>query len=107
MIEAVGNRVVVTDLEHGERTYGSIIIQDDDGKRHGIRSRWCRVFKVGEKVTDITPGQWILVEHGRWSLQFDEFDDDGNPIKLWIVDYPKYVLAVADEKPDTWNFGNE
>lgn len=107
MIEAVGNRVVVCELEHGERKFGNIIVQDDDGKRHGIRSRWCKVFKIGGDVRDIEEGQWILVEHGRWSLKFKERDDNGEEIDLWIVDYPKHVLAVADEKPDTWNFGNE
>jgi len=108
MIDAKGMRVVVTDLEHGEREHNGIIIQDDDGKRHGVRSRWCKVFKVGSEVKDIKAGQWILVEHGRWSMRFEEYDDDGNEIDLWIVDYPKYVMAVSDEKPEnTFNLGME
>lgn len=107
MIEVKGKRVIVTDLEHGERKYGDIIVQNDDGKRHGIRSRWCRVYRVGEEVTDIKPSEWILVEHGRWSQKFQELDDEGNTRDFWVVDYPKYVTMVADEKPDSWNFGRE
>lgn len=107
MIEVTPNRVVATDLDHGERHYGSIIVQDDNGKRHGIRSRWCKVFKVGSDVTHIKPLQWILVEHGRWSYTFDEVDDDGQPQEFWIVDYPNGVIAISDEKPDTWNIGSE
>ena len=107
MFDVVGNRVIATDMDHGERKYGSIIIQNDDGKRHGIRSRWCKVFKVGEEVDTIKPEQWILVEHGRWSHKFVETDDEGNERDFWVVDYPKGVLAVSDEKPETWNIGNE
>lgn len=107
MIEPVGKRVIASDMDHGERSYGSIILRDDDGKRHGIRSRWCKVFKVGNEVDTIKPDQWILVEHGRWSHKFNETDDAGNDIDLWVIDYPKGVLAVADHKPETWNIGNE
>lgn len=107
MIEVKGMRVIVTDLEQGERHYGSIIVQDDNGKRHGIRSRWCKVYRVGEEVTDIKPGEWILVEHGRWSQKFQEKDDNGVVTDFWVVDYPKYVTMVAEEKPEHWNFGKE
>lgn len=107
MMEVKGMRVIVTDLDQGERRYGSIIVQDDNGKRHGIRSRWCKVYKVGEKVTEIKPGDWVLVEHGRWSQAFQLTDEDGNKNDYWVIDYPKYVTAVADEKPEHWNFGNE
>lgn len=107
MLEPKGMRVIVTDLEQGERTYGKIVVQNDDGKRHGIRSRWCKVYKVGEKVNEITPGEWILVEHGRWSYKFQEEDDEGNMQEFWIVDYPKHVIASSDELPDAWNFGRE
>lgn len=107
MIEVVGKRVVATDMEHGERKYGSIIIGDDDGKRHGIRSRWCKVYKIGDDVTTIEPEQWVLVEHGRWSHKFTETDEEGNERDFWVIDYPKGLLAVSDEKPETWNIGNE
>lgn len=107
MFEVVGKRVVATDMDHGERNFGSIIIQDDDGKRHGIRSRWCKVSKVGHEVSDIKEGQWILVQHGRWSHKFDETDDEGNENEFWVIDYPKGVLAVSDTKVESWNIGQE
>lgn len=107
MIEPVGMRVIATDMDHGERKIGSIIIRDDDGKRHGIRSRWCKIFKVGSEVDAIQPNQWVLVEHGRWSHKFTETDDDGNEQDFWIIDYPRGVLATSKTKPETWNIGNE
>lgn len=102
MIEPTGNRVIVTDLEHGERQLGEagIVITDDNGKRKGIRPRWCKVHIVGPEVTDIEPGEWILVKHGRWTYKFKETDQDGIEQEFWIVDYPKYVLCASKEKPD-------
>lgn len=105
MFEAVGKRVVATDMEQGERSYGNIVVGDDDGKRHGIRARWCKVFKIGDEVDTVDIGQWILVEHGRWSHKFTQTDDVGNEGNFWVIDYPNGLLAVANEKPDTWNIG--
>ena len=95
-------KVLVTDLERGSRMVKGIIIPTDDGKSEGIRPRWAKVYGVGDDVTDISPGQWILIEANRWTrmMQFRE-EDTSPPIPLWSVEYPKSVMAVSDQEPTT------
>lgn len=67
-IKALRGRVLVRDMEHGSvKTAGGIIITDDDGKERGIRPRWATVYAVGPDVEEVSPGDRILVSHGRWS----------------------------------------
>lgn len=94
------DKVFVVDLERGERkSRGNIIILDDDMKEHGIRPRWGKVIAVGANVEDVTPGEWVLVEHGRWTLGIPFENADGSTIKLHHIDFPDAVLLVSDEKP--------
>lgn len=98
-IVPIKDRVFVTDLDNGEKiTRGGIIIKDDDMTERGMRDRWARVFKVGPDVTDLAPGQWILVKHGRWT-QGIKVESETGDTKLWLVEYPESVIAVADEDP--------
>lgn len=99
-VKALPNRVLVTDLERGSRIISGIIIPDDNGKSEGIRPRWGRVYSVGEGVTDIVPGQWVLTENGRWTRMLKIKQDTGIDIQLWGIEYPKSVLLVSDEDPD-------
>lgn len=96
-ITACKGKVLVTELEHGERTTaGGIVLTNDDGKIRGIRSRWGKVYSVGEDITDIKEGQWILIDHGRWSRTIEV---DG--IQMNLVDYPAAVSLVSDDDPRT------
>jgi co-chaperonin GroES (HSP10) len=62
------DRVLVEGMEHGEtKTAGGIILGDDDGKERGIRPRWATVYAVGDEVTDVKPGDRVLIAHGRWT----------------------------------------
>jgi co-chaperonin GroES (HSP10) len=99
----IHDKVIVTDLERGEKTTkGGIIMLDDStvaaGER-GIRPRWARVYAVGPDQTDVAVGEWILLEHGRWTLGQDLTGDDGETTRIWLADH-EAILAVADEKPD-------
>lgn len=100
-IKALPNKVLVTDLERGARIVNGIIIPDDNGKSEGIRPRWGRVYSVGAGVTEVKEGQWILVEHGRWTRTINIKDDNGEEIKVWGVEWPASVLAASDEEPKT------
>lgn len=95
------NRVLVEDLERGERSIGSIVLPDDNGKSSGIRARWARVHAVGSNVRDITPGQWVLIDHGRWTRAFNIADSNGQRVNVWGVDYPEGVLMTSDDEPVT------
>lgn len=101
-IVACKGKVLVSDLDRGEQVLDSgIIIGNQDGKSSGIHSRWAKVYSVGADITDIKPGEWILVEHGRWSRTIVI-----NGKELNLVDYPKGVLAACDERPNYTGLGN-
>jgi len=78
-------------------TASGIIIQGENGKDRGIRPRWARVRLVGEGIDWVSPGQYVLVSHGRWSRQF-ECEHNGETMKLVHLDN-KEVLLVSDEDP--------
>lgn len=94
------DKVFVTNLDNGERkSRGGIIITDDNMKEHGIRPRWGQVIAVGRNVDDVQPGEWVLIEHGRWSMGIPFEDENGQEIKIWHIEFPQAVLLVSGEKP--------
>lgn len=93
-------QIFVTNMEEGMRkTHGGIILTDDHGREDGIRQRWGEVVFVGEDVTDVAPGEWILLPHGRWTLRIPMEFEDGRKLDIWKVD-PEAILLVADSRPD-------
>ena len=102
-LRPIHDKVIVTDLERGEKkSKGGIIMLDDStvaaGER-GIRPRWARVYAVGQEQKDVAVNDWILLEHGRWSLGQDLNLDDGETIRIWLADHDS-ILAVSEEKPN-------
>jgi co-chaperonin GroES (HSP10) len=97
-IKPIRNNVFVTDMDFGQMTTsGGIIIQSDDGKSHGVKPRWGKVYSVGPEQEDVRVGQWILVEHGRWTRKI--ILDDGEGVKnIHRVD-PECILVVSDDAP--------
>lgn len=105
---AIGNRVLVTDMYFGEqKTKSGIIINDDNGTTRGIYPRWGKVFSKGPKNTDpYEVGDWILIEHGRWTRAI-KIDHDGEEYSVQMVE-TESILAYSDEKPeDTVRIGAE
>lgn len=99
ILKAIRDHVIASDMDFGEqKTAGGIIIMSDDGKSLGVKPRWARVYSVGPEQKDIAVGEWILVEHGRWTRGFDAEDDDGTKITLRKIDTDAILLA-SDEKP--------
>ena len=86
----------VTPLHEG--VIVSDIIRSDDGTSHGVRPRWGKVYSVGPTQIDVEVGQWIMIEHGRWTRSFDIIDDSGITTTLWKVE-EKSILLVTDEQP--------
>jgi co-chaperonin GroES (HSP10) len=108
-IHPLPDDILVINMERGEKvTRGGLIIIDDNGKNRGIRPRWAQVYKVGSnarvKLKDtVEEGQWIYVEHGRWTygVEFQTSDQaDGESIYVQKIDL-EAVLAVSDECPFT------
>jgi len=107
-IKAIGEDVLVTEMEFGEiKTESGIIIGSDDGKNHGVKPRWAKVFDVGPEQKEFSVGQWILIEHGRWSRKIKVDSGDGE-IGIQKID-PDCVLGIwnGEGKPDTNYIGNE
>jgi len=104
---AIGNRVLITDMNFGDQTTESgLIIKSDDGKAHGVYPRWGKVFNKGPKNKDpYNVGDWILVEHGRWTRGF-EFESENDTVTYRMVE-AESILAYSDEKPDGVQIGRE
>jgi len=105
-IRALNDDVLVSDMDMGEMvTAGGIVIQSDDGKAHGVKPRWAKVYCVGPKQTDVKVGQWIFIEHGRWTRKMSiEIDNEVKEVQKVEV---KSIIAVSDEKPNTAYLGVE
>lgn len=104
---AIGNRVLVTDMYFGEqKTASGLIISNDDGKTRGIYPRWGRVYSKGPQNKDpYKVGEWILVEHGRWTRGMTLETKDGE-LEVRMIE-AESVLAYSDEKPEGLNIGAE
>jgi co-chaperonin GroES (HSP10) len=105
-IKALSKDVLVINMDMGEqKTAGGLIIQSDDGKAHGVKPRWAKVYKVGSEIDFIREGQWILIEHGRWTRKIKI--DDGEGEKEFQKVETKSIIAVANEKPNDFYIGQE
>ena len=92
------NHVIVTDMNFGGRTLSSgVILLGDHGQSNGIRPRWAKIYAVGPDQQDVKPGQWVLVEHGRWSRGV-EVEINGEHMTLRRAD-PECLMMVSDEEP--------
>jgi len=106
-VRALSKDILVINMDMGEmKSSGGIVIASDDGKAHGVKPRWAEVYKVGPECgIDVKEGQWILIEHGRWTRKIKI--DDGEGEKEFQKVEVKSILAVADEKPNDFYIGTE
>lgn len=106
-LKPLNDNILVTEMNFEEQvTKNGIVILSDDGKTHGIKPRWCQVYATGPLQEDVKVGDWIFVEHGRWTRGFDLEKEDGEIITLRRVD-PEAILLVADEKPNDVYIGHD
>lgn len=97
-VRAILDHVLITDMSFDEvKTASGIVLRSDDGKTHGIKPRWGKVYKVGPEQHDVVPGQWILVEHGRWTRKIEIHDHEGKKA-VHRVDAAG-IIGVSDEAP--------
>ena len=95
-IKAIHSHVLVHEMAFDVRiTQGGIWIPNDNGKGHGIRPRWGKVYAVGPEQTEVKVGQWILVAHGRWTRGL-EIEDENGETTIRRID-PKDILLVSDD----------
>jgi co-chaperonin GroES (HSP10) len=93
------DNVLVSDMNFGmQETASGIVIHSDNGKSSGVKPRWGRVWAVGPDQKEIKVGEWILIEHGRWTRTIEHEQEDNSIIELRMVEL-KAVMLSADERP--------
>jgi co-chaperonin GroES (HSP10) len=95
----IRDHILLTDMEFGERKLGMFVLPSDDGKSEGVRHRWGRVWAIGPEQKDVKVGEWILLEHGRWTRGVTVVEEDGSEIIIRRADL-NGILMVSDGKPD-------
>jgi len=104
-IKPLADKIFVSDMEFGmQKTASGLIIPGDDGKTQGIHPRWGKVWAIGEQQQDVSVGEWVLIEHGRWTRTVEYENEDGSVIEIRMVDNDA-ILLTADEKPNDINRG--
>lgn len=106
-LSPIGNRVIVSNMYFGEqKTKGGLIIRDDDGTTRGIYPRWGQVHSKGpDNIDDYQVGDWVLVEHGRWTRSV-KIDEGEGETELRMVE-AESILGFSKEKPNDVHFGAE
>lgn len=100
-LRPIGTGILVQDMYFGERvTSSGFILADDDGKSEGIKPRWAKIRSMGPKYEgDLKVGDWILIDHGRWSRGVEVEAEDGSKKTIRLVDN-KDILLVSDKDPE-------
>jgi len=96
VLTPIRDHVIVTEMDNeDERIVNGIILLSETGSDRGIHPRQAYVTAVGPDQSDVAPGDWILVEHGRWTRGVKL--DDGNIYRK--VD-PSCILGITGDKTD-------
>lgn len=99
-ITPLHDSVLVADMEFENiKTHSGIFIPNQNGKTTGIKPRWGKVYAVGPKQQDVKVGEWVYVEHGRWTRGATLEDENGVKHVLRRVEN-KAILLQADEPPN-------
>ena len=106
-INPLKDKILAVDMNFDEqKTASGIVIKSDDGKAHGVKPRWCRVWATGPEQHDVKVGEWILVEHGRWTRGMTVEDHDGSEITIRGIEN-KSIMMSADTQPNDAYIGQE
>lgn len=98
-LHPLADTIIISDMEFGEEhSTSGLVIPSQNGKVEGIKSRWGQVYAIGPDQQDVTVGQWICLEHGRWSRGVEMIDDNGDTITIRRADN-EAILLVSDTKP--------
>jgi hypothetical protein len=94
----IHDHILIKDMKHSETVLQSgIVLRSDSGVSHGVRPRWAEVFMVGPEQKHVSPGNWILLEHGRWSRKILIETTEG-PLELQRAD-ENGILLISDTEP--------
>lgn len=92
----IRDHIIAIDMDsENEKVVNGIIIPNESGIERGIHPRKARVYAVGPDQLDIKEGQWILVEHGRWTRGVKL--EDG---KVYRKIDPDGILGILSEETE-------
>lgn len=92
------DNILISDMNFSEEVSKvGIILRSQDGKSEGIKPRWGKVWAIGPDQQDVKVGDWICVEHGRWTRGIT-VEEDGKEIVVRRVDL-NAIMLQADELP--------
>lgn len=104
-INPILDHILVSDMNFGEQvSSGGIVLRSDNGKSEGVKPRWGKVYAIGPEQKTVKVGEWLLIEHGRWTRGISVETDDVE-MEVFRID-PDGILIVADEKPNDLEFGS-
>ena len=96
-IQPLRDNVIVEEMEFGiQTTSKGLIIPSDDGSNHGIKPRWARVHAIGPDQTEIKVGEYVLVEHGRWTRGIELVDDETGESKTVRMVEVSSIMATSE-----------
>ncbi len=99
-LRPIRDHVLITDMDFDEvKTTSGIYLPNMNGKTTGIKPRWGKVYAVGPEQKDVDVGDWIYVEHGRWTRGIAVEDENGNEVVVRRVDN-KDIMIKSNEKPN-------
>jgi co-chaperonin GroES (HSP10) len=106
-IRPLHDKVLVADMNFGEQqTSTGIVILSDNGKDSGIHPRWAQVYAVGpDHKEEFNVGDWILIEHGRWTRGIDIEESNGEKKTIRLVDN-NCVIMWDNTAPNDVIIGN-
>jgi co-chaperonin GroES (HSP10) len=92
------DNVLVSDMNFSEEVSKvGIILRSQDGKSEGIKPRWGKVWAVGPEQKDVKVGDWVCVEHGRWTRGIT-VEEDGKEIVIRRIDL-KAMMLQSEQQP--------
>lgn len=95
----IKENVFVSDLDTGPHiTAGGIIRPDDNMTATGVRPRWGRIWAIGPEVEGVQVGEWVFIEHARWTNSID-IELPSGLVRIWKVDWPGSVLLASPNDP--------
>lgn len=101
-LQLIENKIAFEFLEDvdsagfNNKTQSGIIIQEKQ-ETQVDRARWGKVLKCSKNVSDVSVGDFILLEPLGWtsSIDLDCVDSE----KFWITTEDR-IMAVSEEQPD-------
>lgn len=84
----LGNRFI-------NEAHSGLLISSEDTYQTNL-PRWGRATHVGPDVTDVQPGDYIMIEPGKWTTGFRVNDE-----KFWKTD-ESVIMATSDSPSPTY-----